>query len=524
MAEAESGAAGGYVAFISYSHRDAAIGRWLHRKLETYRLPRRLVGTEGEDGEVPARLIPIFRDRDELPAARDLSEKVRAALAVSHNLIVVCSPHSAASPWVAKEIVTFRELHPGRPIFTAIVEGEPDQCFPSVLREGGIEPLAADLRKEGDGRRLGLLKLVAGLTGVGLDSLVQRDAARRVRRVTYVTAAAIAAMLVMALLTVLALNARAEAERQRAEAEGMVEFMMTDLRKDLKNVGSLKVLTRANQRALDYYHRQDLNGLPAESLERRARILFAMGEDDLTRNMLDRALARFQEAAETTGRLLIEQPENPERIFNHAQSEFWIGHVAFNRDDNATARRGFERYEALAKRLIAAAPADPRGRRELADAQQGLCAVALEERKDPDAAIATCKASLATMQQAAGGSSDPDQISSLANRYAWLADAYRAAGDDARAWALRQRQEEMLDGLLKRDTASFKYREAWLTSQFSMAELEIARGDRRAAGERLTRALIMVEEMTRLDPTNYNWARRKARITEDLARLGSGRT
>ena len=519
MAEARTGEAGGYVAFISYSHKDAAIGRWLHRRLEGYHLPSRLVGTEGEQGEVPARLTPIFRDRDELPAAGDLSETVRAALAVSRNLVVVCSPNSAVSPWVAREIATFRELHPGRPIFTAIVEGDPDQCFPPALREGGVEPLAADLRKEGDGRRLGVLKLVAGLSGVGLDALVHRDAARRVRRVGYLTAVAMAAMLVMAFLTAFALSARAEADRQRAEAEGMVEFMMTDLRKDLKNVGSLRVLTAANQRALDYYHGQDLNGLPAASLERRARILLAMGEDDITRNMLDRALARFQEAAETTGRLLAEQPDNPERIFNHAQSEFWIGHVAFNRDDNATARRGFERYEALAERLIAAAPADPRGLRELADAQQGLCAVALEERKNPDLAIASCKASLVTMQRAAGGSRDPDRISSLANRYAWLADAYRAAGDDRSAWSLRQKQEEMLDRLVKRDTTSFRFREAWLTSQFSMAELEEARGERRAARERLERALAMVGEMTRTDPSNHNWASRQRRIVADLARL-----
>jgi tetratricopeptide (TPR) repeat protein len=519
MAEPESGAAGGYVAFISYSHKDAAVGRWLHRRLEGYRLPRRLVGTSGEDGEVPARLVPIFRDRDELPAAGDLSEKVRAALAISRNLIVLCSPHSAASPWVTREIETFRELHPGRPILTAIVEGEPGECFAPALREGGVEPLAADLRREGDGRRLGLLKLVAGLSGVGLDALVQRDAARRIRRVGYLTAATMAAMLVMAFLTAFALSARAEAERQRAEAEGMVEFMMTDLRKDLKNVGSLRVLTRANQRTLDYYHRQDLNGLPAASLERRARILFAMGEDDMARNMLDRALARFQEAAETTGRLLAEQPDNPEWIFNHAQSEFWIGNVAFHRDDNATARRGFERYQSLAKRLITVAPADPRGLRELADAQQGLCAVALEEHRNPEAAVATCKDSLTTMRRAAGGSNDPDRIGSLANRYGWLADAYRAAGDDRSAWALRLKQQAMLDGLVKRDMTSFRFREAWLTSQFSMAELEVARGERRAARARLKRALEMVEDMTRTDPSNHNWASRKRRIETDLARL-----
>ena len=105
---------------------------------------------------------------------------------------------------------------------------------------GGAEPLAADLRPDADGRRLGFLKLVAGLSGVGLDALVQRDAQRRVRRVTAVTAAALAAMLVMAVLTGLALSQRREAERQRAEAEGLVEFMLTDLRDEAERSGAAR--------------------------------------------------------------------------------------------------------------------------------------------------------------------------------------------------------------------------------------------------------------------------------------------
>jgi tetratricopeptide (TPR) repeat protein len=519
MAEAGPGAAGGYVAFISYSHKDAAMGRWLHRRLEGYRLPKRLAGTQGEDGEVPERLTPIFRDRDELPAAGDLSERVRAALVVARNLIVICSPHSAASPWVAKEIATFRELHPGRPIFTAIVEGEPDQCFSPALLAGGAEPLAADLRKVGDGRRLGLLKLVAGLAGVGLDALVQRDAVRRVRRIGYFTAAATTAMLLMALLTAFAFSARAEAERQRGEAEGMIEFMITDLRKDLKNVGNLKVLDAASQRALEYYRRQDLASLPPESLERRARILHNMGEDDIARNNLGRALAFFREAAATTARLLAEKPNDPDRIFNQAQSEFWIGHVAFNRGDNATARRAFLSYKHLAERLLAAEPTNPRGQTELAYAMGNLCSVALEERRDPDGTVAACKASLAAMQKAASGTSDPELIASIANRHAWLADAYRARGDNQSAWSLRLKQEEILARLLKQDPASFRFREPWLTSQFSMAELETAQGDRGAARKRLEKALALVEEMTRADPSNYNWASRKRRIESDLAGL-----
>src|SRR5580765_5668353 len=69
-----------YRAFVSYSHRDEAWARWLHKAIETYRVPRRLVGTTTAAGVIPRRLAPVFRDRDELPSATDLGSKVDVAL------------------------------------------------------------------------------------------------------------------------------------------------------------------------------------------------------------------------------------------------------------------------------------------------------------------------------------------------------------------------------------------------------------------------------------------------------------
>src|SRR5262249_5363291 len=89
-----------YWAFISYSHHDQSWAEWLHRVIETYRVPKRLVGRESMNGPVPKRLYPVFRDRDELPASADLNERVTTALAQSYYLIVICSPRSAVSRWV----------------------------------------------------------------------------------------------------------------------------------------------------------------------------------------------------------------------------------------------------------------------------------------------------------------------------------------------------------------------------------------------------------------------------------------
>src|SRR3954471_23301941 len=99
-----------YFAFISYSHRDEAWAQWLHKALETYRVPSRLVGQTTSSGVIPRRLLPIFRDRDELASATDLGRTVNAALAQSKNLIVICSPASAQSRWVNEEVLAYKRL------------------------------------------------------------------------------------------------------------------------------------------------------------------------------------------------------------------------------------------------------------------------------------------------------------------------------------------------------------------------------------------------------------------------------
>jgi hypothetical protein len=143
-----------YKAYICYSHADSRWASWLHRALESYRLPRKLVGTSAGAGKVPARIRPVFRDRDELSSTSDLGETVKQALSDSENLIVVCSPDAAASFWVDEEIRQFASLGGEKQIFCVIVDGEPpgidtpSTCFPEALAEIGLqEPLAADVRK-----------------------------------------------------------------------------------------------------------------------------------------------------------------------------------------------------------------------------------------------------------------------------------------------------------------------------------------------------------------------------------------
>ena len=86
-----------YKAFISYSHSDEVWAKWLHRALETYRVPKHLVGRESVFGPVPERIAPVFRDRDELATATNLGETLTRALEQSAFQVVICSPAAAKS-------------------------------------------------------------------------------------------------------------------------------------------------------------------------------------------------------------------------------------------------------------------------------------------------------------------------------------------------------------------------------------------------------------------------------------------
>jgi len=219
-----------YRAFISYSHKDARWAKWLHKGLEQYHVPIDAYPQEEQlkkDGTKKSRrLSPVFRDRDELPASGSLADTIYDALAESENLIVLCSPSSAASQYVNAEIDIFRGLRPDnhQNVYALIIEGEPPSCFPAALTAGGVEPIAADAREHGDGKADAKLKLIAGMLGVGFDRLKQREATRQRNRLIALITVVSAVAVMTSFLAVWALKAEKEATKQKVVAQEQREL------------------------------------------------------------------------------------------------------------------------------------------------------------------------------------------------------------------------------------------------------------------------------------------------------------
>lgn len=415
-----------YKAFISYSHGDEAWARWLQRGLEGYRLPRSL---RQQHPHLPARLFPLFRDRDELASGADLSEAIRAAMADSEALIVICSPKAAASRWVNEEISHFRAMGRGDRIFCLIVAGAPDTgaddcAFPPALLQADDgnaphEPMAADATARGDGKRNALLKIAAGLLGVGVDELKRRDAQRQAR---FWSILATGALLIAALtigLALYALNARREADIRRSQAENLIGFMLGDLRKNLEPIGKLELLDSVGDQAMEYFAAIGEQGSEKEMLE-RAKAMKQIGDVRFNQGELEPALKAFEQALAQTKALHESTPANNDYLFELGQAEFWVGYVAWQRGELGKAGGAMRRYMEISRTLAKREPANADYRLELSYAYSNLGSVSVAQGRS-EQALAEFRSSAAIAEKLlAGDPGNADLAMNLADAVSWI--------------------------------------------------------------------------------------------------------
>ena len=535
-----------YFAFLSYSHADAADADWLHGELERFRVPSSLVGRLTEHGAIPRRLTPIFRDRHELAAADDLGEEINEALGASRCLVVLCSPAAARSKWTNAEIETFKRLHPEGCIIAAIVDGEPfasdtpgrehEECLPPALRQKydkrgrptgrRAEPLAADLREGHGGRRVGFLKIVAGLLGIGLDDLVQREQLRRQRRLAGITAGSFVGMLVAGGLAVTAIQARDSARDQRREAEGLVAFMLGDLKDKLEPIGRLDALDGVGSRVLAYYSRQDTSELSDSALLQRSQALSLTAEVAYLRGDLDTAQRLYGEAMDGTGEAIRRNPDDPQRLYDHAQNVALMGEVARLRGRMADAEAAAREYKRLAEAMVAIEPDNMRWRMEVQYASANLGIVYLGERRFSDSSRQFEQALQTIQSLTVADPQNADYQKSLSESLAWLADSRSAEGRLDDAIRLRQRQVDLLEELMRKNSGDVTYQQRAIPAHQAIGRLHAARGDLDRGIGHLRTAVEYADRLIPNEPSNTNWqnlaAAARLNLAEHLLAAGRG--
>ena len=171
-----------YFAFISYNSRDTEWGKKVQRKLEHYRMPATLCSEHGWE-RTPIKPV-FFAPTDIQPGG--LTEELQERLQASRNLIVICSPNSAQSEWVGKEIEFFHQLGRTKQIHFFIVDGTPHsgnpdtECFNPIVDTLGLpEILGANIHEKiyrwpWMNKERAYVQLVSKLLGVEFDAIWQR--------------------------------------------------------------------------------------------------------------------------------------------------------------------------------------------------------------------------------------------------------------------------------------------------------------------------------------------------------------
>ena len=505
-----------YRAFISYSHADANVARWLMRRLESYRVPSRLVGSEGANGRIDARLGAFFRDREELASAGDLGATIRKALADSDALVVICSPAAARSRWVDAEVEAFRATGRGDRVFCFVVAGEPgaakseEACFPPALLAPNpagepIEPLAADARREGDGRDRAFLKLVAGLLGVGYDSLAQRDAQRRNRTLAMVALASLTGMSIAIGLAATAYVARNDAQRRQVQAEDILGFMLGDLRKKLATVGRLDLMRVVDDKAIGYFATLDPRDMSNRALEEQARSLTGIGEVRLGEGNHAAAMIAFREAHARSTALRQREPANGQRLFDLAQAEYWIGFVAWQQGRLDDAEKWLRKYRDSAIELSVIDTRNFDWQKEVAYGYHNL-AVLDESRGRYAEAERAMRSKLELHRQwSVQRPKDLQLRFESADTASWLGSLSLRKGKLAEAEDYFVEQVQELERNIVEDARNAKWKEFRVVALLCLADVQAQRGRMSESRKSLQAASAVAAALFAQDSHNNKW-------------------
>ena len=529
-----------YRAFLSYSHDDREWGETFHKAVERYRVPKDLVGRTGRHGRIRGKLRPIFRDRFDLEAGHSLNEQILAALENSESLIVACSPASAQSPYVNEEIRQFKMAGRADRILPIIVGGIPGDekldPFPPMLtaaldaegRETGatVEPLAADARAEGDGQELAVQKIVAGLLGVDLDELRQREKQDEKRRRRFWIGVA-SLMLVLAVFAgIAAMLAR---ERQH-KVEGLVANMMTSagelvtstVRASRERGVPVAVSVGFLSQAANLIKTvEDSSSEQSDEVRYQRGVMHLSFADSYMRlSKLAQHRSHARKGHAIMAELEIADPSNPRWQFGLSEALVRVGRGYEARGDN---ERALKRYrEALAIKLEKLKDGESEDRVHLAglaDVYERIAQIH-HRRGQLDPALDHTRSRMAIVQRLAERFPDGSSFDRLAHVYIKLADMHRQNGDlgDARTTAASGfRVVERMESktLVRRHSSSLHI----ITGDVKRlaGNTKGALGDYREAAR--LRKLLTIQ-----DPTNIGWQNSHdlalVKVGEALNRLG----
>ena len=201
---------------------------------------------------------------------------------------------------------------------------------------------------------------------------------------------------------------------------------------------------------------------------------------------------------------------NPDRIFGHAQSEYWVGRVHELRGQWRSALPRYQAYADAAEKLVAIDPDNPDFLMERGWSHLNLGILEFKRPLDNGQGSQgrrNFEQAIAWMEKAADERpDDPAILKEIGNAYAWLADGYFLTDDVNRYLTARQKELEAKQYWLRVDAKSTAAQYAVGKAKFAIAIGQRRLGRERTAQQLLKEANMILSRLVAIDPANKDWA------------------
>lgn len=386
---------------------------------------------------------------------------------------------------------------------------DPARRYPSV------SALAADISRLMDGNPV----------EASGDSLFYR-LGKLVRKYRYrfaalsVAAASIVALVIgLSWATIVANQARDNAQRRLIQSEDLIGFMLGDLRQQLEPKVRLEILDSVGEKAMAYFASLDPADQSDESLVKTALALRQIGDVRMSQGEFAQAEAAFQRSMELTQSLYERDTENDQRLFDLGQSHFWVGFAALRRGDRVQARDPFLKYLEVSEQLVAREPDRQEWLLELSYAHNNLGTLDLRIGQIASARERFSKSLMIKEKLVATEPNNRVWQKELADTLGWLADAEHNLGHLEQALEYKYQRLARIRALLEEDSEDRSLQRALGYASLSLTRQLQSLGRAVDAHQLLEQAIFFADERTAFDPANLEWVENAAGLHMQMANL-----
>ncbi|HEV7555504.1 MAG TPA: serine/threonine-protein kinase, partial [Kofleriaceae bacterium] len=331
-------------------------------------------------------------------------------------------------------------------------------------------------------------------------------------------------------------RARDDADRERSmavtrrkAAEHLVDFMISDVKDRLTQIGRLDLLASLGSEVHTYYDTiaKIPGGMPASDLDRMATAvdLVALAERESGNN--DGALSSWTQMRDKLAASVAGDtgPATRARRTMVAHFDFETGTIHQQRGKLAEATAAYRQAKQEFDALRVEAPSDHAILLGAADTHDRLGDLLRNDGK-VDQAFEEYSEAKAHREEAAGqsGQRPSEEILALSTSHMKLGSVYQVRGESATSLAEYRSAQRLRQTLYDSQPDNVRFQERLLEVDDSLGELQRQVGDDKGSIATIKSALPITESLIRRDETNTSWKRLRGNLLANLgfATLDSG--